>query len=361
MHQNNGGKITLMLVRVATLLAILGGLTIPLCFGCGALGLEDTEPPHTENYSVSVSTQVIILNRDSNGSITVEAWGKDYVELTWTKSTTWGKSELSKVDVKVTEAPGRLDIETKLLSQNARVSVNYDIKLPKNVLLAKVTAGDGKTSIAGTSGDTIVAAKFGSILVKNAAGYMDITAEKANIRLEGTTGGAKLTTTESSIEVVGADGDIKATNRNGGIRIRDCKGNMTLETSSGEIHVSNLQGCVLLAKTTNAPINIRGATAVQSAETSKSDVVAEISSVGANGTRITVNAGSIGLYVSSDLNADIELKTLSGDIAIHSFDRLKTSDDTGSGYLKGTIGTGGNKIYVETSKGNIDLFRSGTT
>jgi hypothetical protein len=304
---------------------------------------------------------VTILNRDSNGSIVVEAWGKDYVELTWTKSTTWGKSELGKVDVKVTEAPGRLDIETKLLSQNARVSVNYDIKLPKNALLAKVTAGDGKTRIEGTNGNTIVAARFGGISVKNAAGYMDIAAEKANIRLEGTTGGAKLTTTESSIEVVGADGDIKATNRNGGIRIRDCKGNMTLETSSGEIHVSNLQGCVLLAKTTNAPINIWGATAVESAETSKSDVVAEISTVGANGTRITVNAGSIGLHLPNDINANIELKTLSGEIITHSFWGITTSGDTTGGYLKGTIGAGGNKIYMETSKGNIDLYRPETT
>jgi DUF4097 and DUF4098 domain-containing protein YvlB len=351
----------LMLVRVAVLLTILGGLIVPLGLGCGALGLEETEPPHTENYTVSESTQVTVLNGDSNGSIVVEAWGKDYVELTWTKSTIWGKSELSKADVKVTETPGKLDIETKLLSQNARVSVNYDIKLPKNALLAKVTAGDGKTSIAGTTGNTIVAARFGSISVKNTAGYMDIAAEKANIRLEGTAGGAKLTTTESSIEVVSADGDIKATNRNGAIRIRDCKGNMTLETSSGEIRVTNLQGCVLLAKTTNAPINIRGATAVESAETSKSDVVAEISSVGANGSRITVNAGSVSLYLSSGLNADIELKTLSGDIATHSFWGITISGETPRGYLKGTVGAGGNKIFVETSKGNIDLFRSETS
>jgi len=350
-----------MLVRVAALLAIVGGLIIPLCLGCGALGLEDTEPPHTENYTVSESTQVTILNGDSNGDIKIETWGKDYVELTWTKSTTWGKSELANADVKVTEAPGRLDVETKLLSRNARVSVNYDIKLPKNALLVKVTAGDGKTNIAGTSGNTVVIARFGSIYVKNTAGYLDITAERANIHLEGTTGGAKLTTTESSIEVVNADGDIKATNSNGGITINDCKGDMTLETSGGGIHVSNLQGCVLLAKTTNAPINIRGATAVESAVTSKSDVVAEISSVKPDGMTITVNAGSISLHFLSDINADIEMKTSSGDIVTHSFWGITTSDNTTKGYVKGTIGTGGYKIYLVTSKGNIDLYRPETT
>jgi hypothetical protein len=361
MYQNNRRRMKIMLVRVAALLAIVGGLVIPLCLGCGALGLEDTDPPHTENYTVSESTQVTVLNGDSNGDIKVETWGKDYVELTWTKSTTWGKSELANADVKVTEAPGRLDIETKLLSRNARVSVNYDIKLPKNALLAKVTAGDGKTNIAGTSGNTIVIAKFGSISVKNTAGYMDITAERGNIRLEGTTGGAKLTTAESSIEVVNADGDIKATNSNGGITINDCKGDMTLETSGGGIHVSNLQGCVLLARTTNGRVEISDATAVEVAETSNADIKAEIGSVGANGTSITVSKGSISLYLSSDVNADIELKTLSGDIVTHSFWGITTSDNTTKGYVKGTIGTGGYKIYLSTSKGNIDLFRSETT
>lgn len=350
-----------MLVRVAALLTILGGLIIPLCFGCGALGLEDTEPPHTENYSVSESTQVTVTNGDLNGDIEVGTWGKDYVELTWTKSTTWGKSELDKADVKVTEAPGRLDIETKLLSKNTRVSVDFDIKLPRNALLAKVTASDGKISIVGTSGNTIVVAKFGSISVNNTSGHMDITAEKGKIRLEGTTGGAELTTTESPIEVVNADGDIKATNKNGGITINDCKGDMTLDTSSGEIRVSNLQGCVLLATTTNAPITIRQATAVEVAETSNAKVVAEFSSVGANGTTVTVKAGSISLYLSTGMNADIELKTLSGDIVTHSFGGITTSDDAIKGHLKGTIGAGGNQIYVETTKGNIDLFRSGTT
>ncbi len=182
-----------------------------------------------------------------------------------------------------------------------------------------MTTGDGSIKIAGTSGDTVAIARFGSISVQNTSGYLDITAEKGKIRLEGTTGGAKLTTADDAIEVVSADGDITATNSNGGITVNDCKGNMTLETSHGGIHVDNLQGSVLMAKTKNAPITIKGATAVEVVETSDDDIKAEISSVGVNGTSIRVDKGSISLYLSSDINADIELKTSSGDIATHSF------------------------------------------
>ncbi|MBN2099400.1 MAG: DUF4097 family beta strand repeat protein [Dehalococcoidia bacterium] len=347
-----------MLIRVAPLLAILGVLVVPLCFGCGTLGLEETDLPHTENYSLSQDTVVTLLNGDINGAIKVEAWGKDYVELTWTRRTTWSKSEFDKADVKVTQAPGRLDIEGKLLTKDAKVSVDYEVKLPSNALLTKVTSGDGNIRITGISGDTVITAGLGNISVQNTAGYLDITAEKGKIRLEGTTGGAKLTTADDVIEVVSADGDINATNSNGGITINDCKGNMTLETSHGSIHVDNLQGSVLVARTENAPITIKRATAVEVAETSDDDIKAEISSVGVNGTSIRVTKGSISLYLSSDINADIELSTLSGDIATHSFWGMTTSDDTTEGHLKGTIGAGGNKIYVETSKGNIDLFRS---
>jgi hypothetical protein len=342
MYQITSGRVKLMIVRVAPLLAILGILVVPLCFGCGALGLEETDLPHTENYSVSQDTAVTLLNGNINGAINVEAWGKDYVELTWTRRTTWGKAELDKAEVKVTQAPGRLDIEGKLLSRDAKVSVDYEIKLPKNALLAKVTSGDGNIRITGTSGDTIVTAGLANISAQNTAGYLDITAEKGKIRLEGTTGGAKLTTADDVIEVISADGDINAANSSGGITINDCKGNMTLETSDGGIRVDNLQGSVLLAKTKNAPITIKRATAVEAVETSDDDI----------------NKGSISLYLSSDINADIELITSSGDIATHSFWGMTTSDDTTEGHLKGTIGTGGNKIRAETSKGNIDLFRS---
>jgi hypothetical protein len=358
MYQITSGRVKLMIVRVAPLLAILGILVVPLCFGCGALGLEETDLPHTENYSVSQDTAVTLLNGNINGAINVEAWGKDYVELTWTRRTTWGKAELDKAEVKVTQAPGRLDIEGKLLSRDAKVSVDYEIKLPKNALLAKVTSGDGNIRITGTSGDTIVTAGLANISAQNTAGYLDITAEKGKIRLEGTTGGAKLTTADDVIEVISADGDINAANSSGGITINDCKGNMTLETSDGGIRVDNLQGSVLLAKTKNAPITIKRATAVEAVETSDDDIKAEISSVGVNGTSIRVNKGSISLYLSSDINADIELITSSGDIATHSFWGMTTSDDTTEGHLKGTIGTGGNQIRAETSKGNIDLFRS---
>lgn len=347
----------LKLARAAALLAILAALLAPLCFGCGALGLEDTEFPHSENYTVSEGTQVTILSGDVDGDINAEAWGKDYVELTWTRSTTWGKDELEKADVKVTQAAGRLDIETVLSGTEARLTLDYDIKLPRQVALAKVSAGNGNISIAGTDGDTIIVAKTGDVTVKNSAGYLDIAAGKGNLRLEGTTGGARLATADSTIDVVNSDGDVKATTSNSGITISHCKGNMTLETSGSSIRVSNLEGCVLLARTANSPVEISDVTAVETVETSNADIKAEISGVGPNGTTIRVDDGSIDLYVSSGVNAGIELKTLSGEVAISSHTgTLSFAGEFSPQYFKGTVGAGGNLIYAETSNGGVNVY-----
>lgn len=357
MYQNTSGRAKLMLARIATLLAFIGVLLVPLTFGCGTLGLEESDTPQTENYTVSQDTAVTLFNGNVNGTVKVEAWGKDYVELTWTRRTTWGKSELEKAEVKVTQAPGRLDIEGKLLSKDAKVSVDYDIKLPRNALLARVTSGDGSIRIAATSGDTIVSSGVGSVSVQNTSGYLDITVEQGKIHLEGTTGGAKLTTADDVIEVISADGDIIAANSNGGITINDCKGDVSLQTSHGSINVDNLQGSVLLAKTKNAPITIKRATAVGVVETTNADIKAEIRSVGVSGTSIKVEKGSISLYLSSGVNANMELEAEAGAVAVNSSaGTLNITGEFSQQYFKGTVGAGGNSIYAKTSNGRVDVY-----
>lgn len=344
-----------MVVRMAPLLALLSLLIIPLCFGCGALGLEESDVPHTENYSQV--TSVTLKNGDLDGNVSIESWGKEYVELTWTRRTAWGKAEFEKAKVDVTQSDGRLRIEGKLLSKDAKVSVDYDLKLPRDALLTEVTTGDGSIKITGASGDTVVTGGIASVSVRNTFGHIDVTLSKGKIHLEGTTGGANLTTTEDAIEVVSADGDVAATNSSGGISLINCKGNATLKTSRGAIRVENLEGTVLLASTKTAPITIKGATAVETVETSDDDITVEISSVGVKGTTLKVDRGSIRLYLSSSVNANMELKALSGAVAVSSSaGNITVTGEFSPQHFKGIVGTGGNSIYAETSKGRIDVY-----
>jgi len=135
--------------------------------------------------------------------------------VTWTRKSAWGKAQLENAEAAVTRSAGRLDIETRLKADEAKLTLDYDIKVPKTCTLARIEAASGSTTIDGTAGDTVISAVSGDVLVKNASGYLDIAALKGSLRLEGTTGGARLVTADSAIEVVDVDGEIRAATSNG--------------------------------------------------------------------------------------------------------------------------------------------------
>ena len=345
----------------AATLTILVALLVPACSGCATLGLEETDLPHTENYTVSENTQVTVLAGAVDGDIRVEAWGRDYVQVTWTRKTTWGKAQMENARAAVGQSAGRLDIETRVAADEAKLTLDYDIKVPRGVILARVVAAKGSTTIDGTAGNTVISAGSGDISVRNASGYLDIASGRGHLRLEGTTGGARLVTADGGIEVVNVDGDVKAVNSNGGITVTGGKGNVTLETSRGSIRVTGLDGSVLLARNAHGPIEVRDVTVVQVLETSGADVQADIGGVGPDGTTIRVDGGSISLCISGEVNADIELVPLSGAVAVSSRPGiLSLAGEFSPARFTGRVGAGGNMIYAETSRGDINVCGKGS-
>ncbi len=341
----------------AATLTLLAGLLAPLCSACATLGLEGTEPPHSENYTVSENTQLSVLAGDVDGDIRVEAWGKDYVQVTWTRKTTRGKDELEKAEAIVTQSAGRLDIQTRRRADDARLTLGYDIKVPRQVTLARVGAAAGRITIEGTRGDTVITARSGDISVKNNSGYLDIAAGEGKLRLDGSIGGARLVTADSDIEVSNVDGDVKAVTSNGRIAVSGGRGDVSLETSGDGIRVSRLEGTVLLARTTGGPIEISQASWIEALETSGADIQAEIGQVGPGGTTIRVDDGSIRLYINSEVNADMQLVARSGAVAIASSEAaLFLAGEFATQHFKGRVGAGGNMIYAQTSRGDISVY-----
>ena len=346
-----------MLGRFLALSLLLLVLAVGALSGCGVLR-TDTEK-FDQTYTVTVGTKIDISNTD--GDINVSAWDiEDHVEVTATKSTSWGKAELEKVEIHVDTA-GATKIETRILQKNARVSVSYEIRVPRNSVLDTVTTSAGKISLDGVSGeDVTITTSNGGIYVKGGSGEITATSSNGSIELDGTKSEATLVTSNGDVLVSETVGNITATTSNGGIEIKDSKGDVTLDSSNGAIKVTNLDGYVLRAKTSNGAIDITKTTGIIVAQTSNYDVKAEISTVRDAGTIIKTSRGSIELYLSASLNASIEMKTSSGQISLHSTPTIQTSQFEPN-YLKGTLGTGGSSIYVETTNGDIDVYKLETT
>lgn len=258
---------------------LLSAILVPICLtGCGfSSGAEETEA-FRQTYKVEAGTKIEVHNM--NGAIIIAKWEGDSVKVHALKKTRRGKRELEKVRIDV-RTDGALVIETVYVEGDANVSVDYEVRVPGDVVVGHITNSNGR------------------------------------------------------IEVEGAKGDATAT------------------TSNGRVEIKNVDGYVS-AMTSNGRINILGTTGVLKAETSNGSIRVEISDVKGDCTVATSN-GSIELYVSSNLNADLEMRTTNGEVSIH--DVEIAASESSSERMRGRIGSGGNRMIVTTSNGDVDLHQ----
>lgn len=256
-----------------TLVPILLFASPVLLFGWGT-----TEEEFHNTYKVESGTRLNLYN--INGGINISKCDEDYVDVYALKKTRYGEKELEKVKIKVS-INGDMVIRTRHLKKNARVSVDYEIKVPSNVTVNHINTSNGRIELEGTKGDSI------------------------------------------------------------------------LTTSNGRITVKNVDGNVS-ARTSNGRINIIGTPGILKATTSNSSIKAEIPSIRQD-IDFTTSNGSIDLYISADLDANIEMRTSNGKVSIHSIQIL--TSEMSKTYAKGKIGNGGNTINITTSNGKIDLYK----
>lgn len=258
---------------------LLSVILVPICLtGCGySIGAEETEE-FRQTYKVEAGTKIEVHNM--NGTIIITKWEGDSVEVHGLKKTRRGKSELEKVRIRVS-TNGALVIETVYIEGDANVSVDYEVRVPGDVVVGHITNSNGR------------------------------------------------------IEVEGTKGDATATTSNGRIEMRDVDGYVSAMTSNGRI-------------------NILGTTGVLKAGTSNGSMRVEIFDVKGD-CNVTTSNGSVELYVSPNLNADVEMRTTNGKVSIH--DVQVVTSESSSERMTGRIGSGGNRITCTTSNGDVDLHQ----
>lgn len=281
-------------IHTALALAVL--IAAAVLPGC----TEVPGPEETEEFNRTVSVEpgsgLAVVNR--NGGVNVSAWEEDYVAVTAVKRTVYGRTELAKVGIEVTEGDP-LRIETVHTGMNVRASVDYTILLPSGVVLQRVESSNGPIELSGVR-----------------------------------TAGTELRTSNGPVVVNGApSGDIAAVSSNGGIALRGVEGYVTAKTSNGGITVEDCGGVAGL-QTSNGPIS------------------AEISAVRGDVT-VSSSNGGIALRFAEGLNARVVATTSNGRVAVHDLP-LRVGESTGTS-VTGSLGDGGPTITVTTSNGGIDL------
>lgn len=249
------------------------------------IGFFEKTEEFRETYEVSPGTELQVIN--VNGDVELNTWDKDYVEVHAIKKTNHDRDELAKVQVEVVTGDV-MEIRTEYLERNARVSVDYHIRIPEQVVVQRVSTS------------------------------------------------------------------------NGDIELKETKGDTRVMTSNGDVDLKDVVGIVQV-QTANGDIDTRGATAISEANTSNGDISAEIRLIPDEGSEIATSNGSIDLFVSGELNANLNCATSMGEVSIDDIDlQSQVTGRTGSStLLKGVIGKGGALIRVKTSNGNIRLYGLG--
>ncbi|MBT3169326.1 MAG: hypothetical protein HN334_05625 [Candidatus Cloacimonetes bacterium] len=270
-----------------------GGIKMNLDFSDGD---KITKEFH-ETFNPIRGCKLNVHNR--NGKVEIKRWKENYIDISAILGTNESEKEFEKIKIEVLDEDG-CTIKTTALEKNPKVSVQYEIKVPKGVKIGEINSSNG------------------TILIIDCEGEMN------------------LNTSNGRIEVFDSNGNFVANSSNGGIEFVHLNGKAEAYTSNGKIRVVRTPG-------------------FRKGVTSNGKITLEIDEKMKNDIYLSTSNGSIKLYFSDNVNAEITAKTSNSKIKLHDFEMSVSS--LGQASLEGKIGDGGKKLDVQTSNGSINFYK----
>ena len=280
----------------------------------------DYKTQFRKTYEVKPGTEITVSSR--NGTIDIETWDKEKVEVFAVIGSNKSMEELTNISVEVAIDDNEMKIETvysgksnenedrdfgiwdflkwvlKGAFTDGRVNVDYEIKVPEHVVISEVNTTNGRIFLKGTKGPSL------------------------------------LHTT------------------NGEIKVDRAKGGIEARSTNGKIVIENIEGFVA-ASTTNGYIKVKSDN-IKKLRTTNGAIEAELKSVGEGGTKLSTTNRAVTIGLSPSLNCILELKTVNGGIDIGDIGMEIISRNKNK-YIEGKMGKGGEKINASTTNGGIKV------
>jgi DUF4097 and DUF4098 domain-containing protein YvlB len=265
-----------------------------VCLGMVKIGFAADVEEFQESYEVTPGMKLNVEN--FNGKVEILGWNGDEVEVYAEKKTNHGKDELKKVKIDV-EINDEIFIKS-IGVDDAKVSVNYEIKVPPGIEIQNIETSNGK------------------------------------IEIENVKGEAKLHTSNGKVEVERLEGSVAVNTSNGKVEIEEVSGAVNVNTSNGKIEVENVKG-------------------VESLKTSNGKIQAEIAEIAGEKVELSSTNGNIEVYLAEYLDVELQADTSNGSITYEglSINVLESEKH----HLKGKMGEGKKKLIISTSNGKIEI------
>jgi len=333
------------------------------------------------------------LELEIGGNITITGWDRDEAEITLTKK----GSNQELVEVKtVTSGSGiRVASRSTVRRLPRNNSLDVDIKLPSRSA-HEISSLGGTVSITGITGSVSGKTMGGSIEMKSLRGTVsfvtmggDITIENSvldgsvktmggDLRflsvggvIEGTTMGGQIVYdgAETAADPA-ASGPVRLQTMGGSITVKKTWADLEAETMGGNIRVDLARG-VLDLSSMGGSITIADTDRSVTASTMGGNIGAKISENGSGDKseiRLESNGGKIDLRVPPDYPMAIDItleitRRAFGNFQIKSGIPLERTEEKGSAfddlkktlYARGITGSGTNTVVLETTNGSITL------
>lgn len=237
-----------------------------------------------------------------NGSVEVSGWDQNTVDISGTKYAD-SEARLHEVRVDVSNGGNWVQVRTTRPEPNQRgnMGAKYVIRVPKQTLLERVHSSNG------------------------------------SVRVENIDGNVTLQTSNGSVHVADIHGSVDARSSNGSVDVRRVDGAMTFHTTNGSVRAENVRGGVH-ATTSNGSVDLE-------LGGQNGDVIASTSN------------GAITVHLPAGTNATVSAHTSGHDRVYSDFD-VTMRGLLAKSRLEGNIGSGGARIELSTSNGNIRLLKS---
>ena len=219
-----------------------------------------------------------------NGDVTIAAWSGDRVEIRAVKTARGREEDLAKVEIRVEESAGGVAVKAiwPKFPRRARVSVEFEVRVPEGAVLDGVGTVNGDVEVAGRFARADVGTTNGDVTVEGGSGELEASTTNGDVRVRGFEGRLEAGTTNGQIrlEAITVKGGLKAGTTNGGI---------TLAVTSPETLNADLR-----AGTTNGHVAVDFPVTLQSLKQSKRRIEGRIGQGGPEISLHTTN-GSITL------------------------------------------------------------------
>ena len=231
----------------------------------------------------------------------------------------------SRFDLNFEELPGELRISLKkkdsLTSWTSwfnNSKIRFEIQVPKKTRTDLQTGG-GHIAVHALEGDANADTSGGHIEITDLKGNVTAETSGGHITLKKISGNAKVETSGGYIEADAVDGNLFAETSGGHIEIRDAKGRVDADTSGGHVEVGFAKG-------------------------------------NAHGGKIESSGGGITVALDPDVDLAIDASTSGGSVSTDI--PVKVVGKVNRSSIKGTLGKGGETLYVHTSGGSVTIGSS---